>query len=87
MRFVRPGAPPAPLPCALMTNRPGGRMCNPKSAFGILTSVSFEDYFAAEVASTSAGKAEPKLTEVIFTSAPKPRAVRRLGCPHLVELR
>ena len=37
----------------------------------------------AAVASSSAGKAEPNLTEVIFTSAPKPKAVGRLGCPHL----
>ena len=34
-----------------------------------------------EVASTSAGKAEPNLTEVIFTSASKPSVVRRVGCP------
>jgi hypothetical protein len=48
----------------------------------IQTDASFGISFEMEVASTSAGKAEPNLTEVIFTSAPKPRAVRRLVCPH-----
>ena len=56
-------------------------ICATPNAFGILTSVSFEEYIATAVASSSASKAEPNLTEVIITSAPKPRAVRRVGCP------
>lgn len=39
----------------------------------------------SEVAPTSTGKAEPNLTEVIITSAPKHRAVQRLGA-HLCAL-
>ena len=52
-----------------------------------LTAVTCVDSFVHEVASASAGKAEPNLTEVIFTSAPKPRAVRRVGCPLLTHER
>ena len=44
-------------------------MCHPKSVFGIMTSASFADCYVAEVASTSANKAEPYLTEVILTQA------------------
>jgi hypothetical protein len=36
----------------------------------------------AEVASSLTNKAEPFLTEVITTSAPKQAPVRALGCPH-----
>jgi len=42
---------------------------------------SFEIFFLLTVTSPAAGKAEPNLTEVIFTSASKPRTVQRTGCP------
>jgi hypothetical protein len=48
----------------------------------IVTGASFATCFVMEVASTSAGKAEPNLTEVRITSASKPTGVRRGGCPH-----
>ena len=37
------------------SNRPGRHMFNPKSTFGISTSASFKDYFAAAVASHRCG--------------------------------
>jgi hypothetical protein len=49
----------------------------------IQTDASFGISFEMEVASTSAGKAEPFLTEVITTSAPKQAAVRAQGLPAL----
>ncbi len=49
------------------------------------TSDSFPICNLQAAASASAGKAEPNLTEVIFTSAPKPRVLRRTGCPHLTH--
>ena len=39
----------------ILTKCPGRHRCNPKSVFGILTSASFADYFAAEVASHLGG--------------------------------
>jgi hypothetical protein len=55
------------------------RYCPP--SVGAPTECNLRSSYAAAVASTSAGKAEPNLTEVIFTSAPKPSAVRRVGAP------
>jgi len=58
-----------------------------ETCIGIHTDATSSYAKLSEVASTSAGKTEPNLTEVRTTSAPKQAAVRRLGCPHRMELR